>query len=264
MQHRIKPRKKLGQHFLKDLFFARKIIESMGIQKDDHILEIGPGQGELTELLLESPAERIVAVEIDPECVQLLRNRFGEEKRFHLIQADILNVDLGQWMERDNKIRIVGNLPYNITSPILFRLLGLRSSIRDMTIMVQKEVGERLTSPPGIKAYGIPSVLFQVYSRIKTLFFVPRTAFYPIPKVDSSVLTFQFFDPVPFDIKNAELFERVVKTTFGQRRKMLKNTLKQIVTDENRLNELSVDLKKRPESLSVDQFVQLTNELHNN
>ena len=262
MQHRIKPRKRLGQHFLKDLFFARKIVESMEIQKDDHILEIGPGQGELTERLLQSPAECIVAVEIDPECVQVLRNRFGEDNRLLLIQSDILKVNLDQWIQGKNKIRIVGNLPYNITSPILFRLLGLRSSIQDMTIMVQKEVGERLTSPPGTKSYGIPSVLFQVYSRIKTLFFVPRTAFYPVPKVDSLVLTFRFFDPIPFDIKNAVLFERVVKTAFGQRRKMLKNTLKQIVPDENRLNEVSMNLTMRPESLSVDQFVQLTNELH--
>lgn len=262
MPHPVMPSKKLGQHFLKDRLMARKIIESMNIGKEDHILEIGPGRGELTEILLESPAKHITAVEIDRRLIKKLKEYFGHEDRLQVIEADILDIDFTSCLAKNQKTRIVGNLPYNITSPILFRLLDSRTEIRDMTVMVQKEVGDRLTSPPGKKAYGIPSVLFQVFCRIKTLFFVPRTAFYPVPKVDSSVLGFQFLDPIPFDIRDVPFFKCIVKTTFGQRRKMLRNTLKNVVNDENHLNAVSIDLQRRPESLSIAQFVQLSNELY--
>jgi 16S rRNA (adenine1518-N6/adenine1519-N6)-dimethyltransferase len=256
-----RPSKRFGQHFLQDRNLARKIVESMKIQKGDVLLEIGPGRGELTERLLESSAERIVAIEIDPALIQILSERFGDEKRFQPVHADFLTIEISKWVNNNKKIRVIGNLPYNITSPILFRLLNDRSLIEDMTVMVQKEVGDRLTSPPGVKKYGIPSVLFQVFCRIKTILFIPRTAFYPVPKVDSSVLRFQFLNPVPFDIQNLQFFEDVVKTTFGQRRKMLKNTLKHLVINEELLKTVSIDLHRRPESLSVDQFVQLANEL---
>jgi 16S rRNA (adenine1518-N6/adenine1519-N6)-dimethyltransferase len=262
MTHRMRPSKRLGQHFLRDPIIAFKIIESMDIGKEDYILEIGPGRGELTEILLNSPAERIVAVEIDHRLIHKLKERFGHEERLQIIEGDILNIDFSTYFARNKKTRIVGNLPYNITSPILFRLLDFREFISDMTIMVQKEVGDRLTSPPGMKAYGIPSVLFQVFCRIRTLFFVPSTAFFPVPKVDSSVLRFRFLDPIPFNISDVSFFKHIVKITFGQRRKMLRNTLKSVIHNEDLLNAVSIDLKKRPESLSISQFVQLSNELY--
>jgi 16S rRNA (adenine1518-N6/adenine1519-N6)-dimethyltransferase len=257
----IRPQKRLGQHFLRDRSIAERIIQSMSIGCEDRILEIGAGEGVLTERLIDSPAQRIVAVELDARLAEWLKRRFEEHARIEIVEADFLKLDLGVLFSGERKIRGVGNIPYAITTPILFRLLDGREKVRDMTVTLQKEVGERITSPPGCKAYGIPSVLFQLHSRIDVLFSIPRKAFYPVPKVDSIVLRFQFLDRPLYDVEDPSFFRRVVKTAFGQRRKMLKNTLKSLVMDEKRLQDIPFDLHRRPEELSVADFAVLSNAL---
>ena len=256
----IRPQKRLGQHFLKDGSIAERIIQSMSIGREDQILEIGAGEGVLTERLIDSPAQRIVAVDLDPRLTGWLKRRFEQNIRFELI-ADFLKLDLGSLFSGEQKMRAVGNIPYAITTPILFRLLDYREKVRDFTVTLQKEVGERIISPPGCKAYGIPSVLFQMHSRIDVLFFIPRKAFYPVPKVDSIVLRFQFFDRPLHDVDDLSFFSRLVKTAFGQRRKMLKNTLKSLMMDEKRFQDIPIDLHRRPEDLSVADFAVLSNAL---
>jgi len=257
----IRPQKRLGQHFLRDRSVAERIIQSMRIGCEDRILEIGAGEGVLTERLIDSPARRIVAVELDARLAGWLKRRFEQHARIEIVEADFLKLDLGALFSGEQKIRAVGNIPYAITTPILFRLLDGREKVRDVTVTLQKEVGERITSPPGCKAYGIPSVLFQMHSRIDVLFSVPRKAFYPVPRVDSIVLRFQFLDRPLHDVDDLSFFRRVVKTAFGQRRKMLKNTLKSLVLDEKRLQDIPFDLHRRPEELSVADFAMLSNTL---
>ncbi len=255
------PLKRFSQNFLKDRSIAERIVESLNIKKNDHILEIGSGEGALTEFLLKSSAERIVGVEIDRRLAEQLRKKFGGDNRFELIEKDFLNLDLESLIAGGEQLRIVGNLPYSITTPVLFAVLDHRSLVKDLTVMVQKEVGERITSPSGSKKYGIPSVLFQLSARIELLFPVHRGAFYPAPKVDSVVIQFRFFNQPRYKVADVDFFVSLVKTAFGQRRKMLKNTLKKIVIDEKILEQTSVNLHQRPEELSVAQFVQLSNEL---
>lgn len=252
--------KRLGQHFLKDRSVARRIVESLEIEEGDCVVEIGCGGGVLTAFLVESRAERIVGIEIDRRLVRGLKERFGENERVAWVEGDFLDVDLPGLGGR-KKLRIVGNLPYYITTPILFKILDNRHAIQDCTVTVQKEVGERMTAGPGTKAYGIPSVLFQVHSRAELLFLIPRHRFVPVPGVDSAVLRLRFLDRPLHEIDDVDFFHDLVKTVFGQRRKMLRNTLKQIVGDEKVLESVSTDLSRRPETLSVAEFVRLSNSL---
>jgi 16S rRNA (adenine1518-N6/adenine1519-N6)-dimethyltransferase len=257
----IRPQKRLGQHFLRDRSIAERIIQSMRIGCEDRILEIGAGEGVLTERLIESPAWHIVAVELDTRLAGWLKRRFEQHARIEIVEADFLKLELETLFSDEQKIRAVGNIPYAITTPILFRLLDGREKVRDVTVTLQKEVGERITSPPGCKAYGIPSIIFQMHSRIDVLFSIPRKAFYPVPKVDSIVLRFRFLDRPLHDVDDPSFFRRLVKTAFGQRRKMLKNTLKSLVMDEKRLQDIPFDLHQRPEELSVADFAMLSNAL---
>ncbi len=258
---RLYPLKRFSQNFLRNRSIAERIIEKLNIKKNDHILEIGPGDGALTEFLVKSSAERIIGVEIDKRLAELLRKKFGNENRFELIEGDFLNLDLESLITERKKLRIVGNLPYSITTPVLFAALDHRPLIKDLTVMMQKEVGERISSLPGSKRYGIPSVLFQLFAEIEPLFTVPRSAFYPVPEVDSMVIKFSFLNRPRYKVDDVDFFISLVKTVFDQRRKMLKNTLKGIVINEKILEQTSVNLHQRPEELSVAQFVQLSNEL---
>ncbi len=256
-----RPLKRLGQHFLQDRSVAKRIIGSMSIEDGDHILEIGPGKGILTQILIDSQAERIIGVEIDRRLICRLQKSFGDDSRFILLEEDVLKLDLTAQIEDRSKLRVVGNIPYFITSPILFHFLDHRQWLKDMTITLQKEVGERIVSPPGSKVYGIPSVLFQAFAQVETLFTIPRQAFYPIPAVDSVVLRLQFYESPVYEIEDIAFFHRLVRTVFGKRRKMLKNTLKTMIDDERSLQHISIDLSLRPEVLSITDFAQLGNEL---
>jgi 16S rRNA (adenine1518-N6/adenine1519-N6)-dimethyltransferase len=261
VQSGIRQLKKFSQNFLKNQLVARTIIDSLNIKRGDIILEIGPGEGILTELLINSFADKIIGVEIDFRFARWLRHRFIDEKRLFLIDEDILKVDINSLAIGENKIRIVGNLPYAITSPILFYLLNNRMRIQDITVMIQKEVGERISSKPGSKVYGIPSVLFQIYSSIEMLFSISRNEFYPVPEVDSCVIKMTFFDEPCFNIIDNVFFNSLVRSVFGMRRKMLRNSLKSIYNEEINQNKISIDLSRRPEQLSIEEFVRLSNEL---
>jgi 16S rRNA (adenine1518-N6/adenine1519-N6)-dimethyltransferase len=256
----VRPLKRLGQHFLRNPSIARRIVESMEIGEGDHILEIGPGDGILTDFLLKHPAGRIVGVEIDPRLSSYLEERFGREPRFELLMEDILKLDLSS-IQHGKLFRVVGNIPYSITTPILFRLLDQRERIIDFTVTLQKEVGERIVSSPGCKAYGIPSVFFQTFSSVEHLFSISRKVFTPVPDVDSVVLRFQFHDRPCYEIADVSFFRHVVRTAFGQRRKMLKNTLKSLATKGMALDGGNIDLNRRPEDLTAAEFAELSNVL---
>ena len=260
---RLKARKRLGQHFLVDSNIARKVVRALDVQPDDVILEIGAGQGALTRHLLGRP-RFLVLVEIDPRAVQILRSEFTEETT-KLIQQDFLEFDLRRCAEEyGGKLRVVGNLPYNITSPILFRLIDACEVIQDATLMVQLEVGQRIVARPRTKDYGILSVFCQYYSRPRLLFKVSPNAFSPKPNVQSGMLRLDFSGRPSFPLKDDELFRKVVRSTFGKRRKTLLNGLRYAeipVTDADVRKRLTIDLSRRPEDLTVEEFVQLTNEI---
>jgi 16S rRNA (adenine1518-N6/adenine1519-N6)-dimethyltransferase len=257
----LRTRKRLGQHFLKDRSFAIRLVESIGIQPGDQILEIGSGEGVLTELLLKSSARQVYGIEIDKRLCQFVKERFRGEKRLHLIEGDFLKFNITSICEKKHDLRVAGNLPYYITSPILFHLLENRSWIKDVVVTVQKEVGERLASLPNKKSYGVPSVLFQTYCDVKSLFRIPGQAFSPVPEVDSVVIQIKFGSESKYSIKDEDLYKKIVKGTFNQRRKMLKNTLARLIGDNSILDGIPIDLTRRPESLSVPEFVTLSNEV---
>jgi 16S rRNA (adenine1518-N6/adenine1519-N6)-dimethyltransferase len=231
----------------------------MDVRSGDVVLEIGPGDGILTRCLLESPADRIVAVELDRRCAEWIRRLYGGENRFRLIEQDFLKVDLSMIAPEGGTIRVVGNIPYAITSPILFRLLDNRRHVRDFAVTVQKEVGRRVVSPPGSKAYGIPSVLFQLHAEVRELFDIPPGAFRPVPKVDSTVLYGRFLERPGVEVRDEPFFRTFVKTLFGQRRKMIRNTVKKWSLNNEGWGEMSRFLEMRPEDLSVKDFAELSN-----
>jgi len=256
----VKPKKHLGQHFLKNRSFAQKIVESLLIREGDMVLEIGPGTGVLTELLVESKAGGITLVEVDTSLAERLQKQFVHDTRVRVICGDILKLNWEEIRDR-RKIKVIGNLPYYITSPILFRLLEKRDTIDSIVVTVQKEVGERLESLPGRKTYGIPSVLFQTFGTVEKLFTIPNHAFIPKPEVSSAVVRLTFFDLPPYPVSDERFFRHLVKTAFGQRRKMLKNTVKTLLDHPEDMNRINIDLSRRPESLSVEEWVQLGSEI---
>jgi len=248
----VKPKKNLGQHFLTDQNIARKIVDSLGTDVPD-ILEIGPGMGVLTKYLLERPELNVHVVEIDTESVAYLKSVFPNLE--HIWSEDFLKTEIGDRFS--GPFSVIGNFPYNISSQIFFRILELRNRIPETVGMVQKEVAERIAAPHGSKVYGILSVLLQAFFDIEYLFTVSENVFNPPPKVKSAVirLTRNKLVQLPCDEK---LFMRVVKTAFNQRRKMLRNSLKEICGN---LPEKFAE--KRPEQLAVNDFILLTCEIEN-
>jgi len=254
-----RPQKSLGQHFLRDALIAGSIVDSLELEQKDSVLEIGPGEGVLTDLILKKTINKFTAVELDHKLAMWLQIRHKDKTHFKLIEGDILKQDIPRIADRE-KLRIVGNLPYNITSPILFKLLEHRQEIQDITIMIQKEVALRLASQPSCKSYGIPSVFFQLHARVDHLLDVPPEAFYPVPAVNSAVIRLTFYQEPLFDIADYDLFRKLVKTTFNQRRKMLRNTLKTFVPDiQNSPVRQYAEL--RPEQLTVEEWANLSNEI---
>jgi 16S rRNA (adenine1518-N6/adenine1519-N6)-dimethyltransferase len=248
----VRPKKHLGQHFLKDDNIARKIVDSLQLTEGS-VLEIGPGMGVLTKFLLELPDKESYFMDTDRESIQYLIEAFPESNdRF--IQADFLKYDLDVLFP--GKFVIIGNFPYNISSQILFKVLEHRQQVTQVVGMIQKEVAERLAAGPGSKTYGILSVLLQAYYRIEYLFTVNETVFIPPPKVKSAVIRLTRIDREKLDCDEV-LFFKVVKTAFNQRRKTLRNSLKSFYIDYER-GEVMHLAGKRAEELSVEDFVRLT------
>jgi len=243
----VRPKKNLGQHFLTDLNIARKIVDSLGADIPD-ILEIGPGMGVLTQFLLQRPELNVHVIEIDTESVEYLKNHFPSLKNIYsedFLKADISKRFIGNF-------NVIGNFPYNISSQIFFRILEFRNRIPETIGMVQKEVAERIASKHGTKVYGITSVLLQTFFDIEYLFTVRESVFNPPPKVKSAVIRLRRNQVQELPC-NEDLFIKVVKAAFNQRRKMLRNSLRDMGV------ELSSEFaEKRPEQLSVNDFIELT------
>ena len=260
MSHII-PKKSLGQNFLIDENIARNIIRDLHLTADDVVVEIGPGQGALTKYLAEC-ARKLIAVEIDGRVVGELQARF-DSTNVTILHQDFLEFDLhALHAQVDRKLRLVGNIPYHLTSPILLKALDERTTLRDFTLMVQREVAQRLAAKPGTKQYGILSVYARFYGKLKVLFTVSPTCFYPKPKVLSAVVQEELFEQIPHEV-DEQLFRTVVRTSFGKRRKMLRNALKYLPFEGEVVREIvalsSPLLDKRSEQLTVEQFVELTN-----
>ncbi|MBV1931187.1 MAG: 16S rRNA (adenine(1518)-N(6)/adenine(1519)-N(6))-dimethyltransferase RsmA [Porticoccaceae bacterium] len=256
-QPRHRARKRFGQNFLVDTHVINNIVAAINVKPDDHVVEIGPGLGALTDALIKA-GRHLSVIEIDRDLAQRLNQRYASEKHFSLHRSDALKTDFAE-IASGQTMRIVGNLPYNISTPLLFHLLRYRTSISDMYFMLQKEVVDRLAAPPGNKNYGRLSVMMQYHCQIQALFTVPPTAFNPAPKVTSAVVRLiPHIDP-PHRVIDMQLFERVVKTCFQQRRKTLRNSLKVLTDGMIELPDSDIDLGARPETLSVAEFVALSN-----
>lgn len=247
----VKAKKHLGQHFLKDMEIASRIVGCLPLDKPSSVLEIGPGTGVLTQFLLQNPLAELTAVELDVESVHYLRKNYPQ---LRLLHADFLGLDLKSLFP--DTFYIIGNFPYNISSQIFFKLLEYRDSVPCLVGMLQKEVAERIAAPAGSRTYGILSVLLQAFYTVNYLFTVHEDVFDPPPKVKSAVvrLTRNDVHDIGCDEK---LFKTVVKTAFNQRRKTLRNSLKTLVPKENSMYADSL-FDKRPEQLDVPAFVDLT------
>jgi 16S rRNA (adenine1518-N6/adenine1519-N6)-dimethyltransferase len=247
---RVYPKKSLGQHFLKDTATARKITDTLTGNGYGTVLEIGPGMGILTGYLLEKNFNDFRVIEIDNESVHYINEHFPELK--NVITGDFLSLDIEKYFT--DKLAIIGNFPYNISTQIFFKVLKHRDKVVEIAGMLQKEVAERICAGPGSKTYGILSVLLQAFYKTEYLFTVPEHFFSPPPKVKSGVIRLMRNNVKNLDCDEV-LFFRVVKACFNQRRKTLRNSVR-----------AAFDLKRddyhefglRPEQLSVDQFVQLT------
>ena len=250
----VKPKKYLGQHFLKDLKIAQDIANTVDSIPNLPILEVGPGMGVLTQYLL--PKQRpIKVVDLDTESIAYLKNEFPDLKG-RIIEADFLKMDLNLLFDSQPFV-LTGNYPYNISSQIFFKMLEYKHLIPLCTGMIQKEVAERIASKPGKKAYGILSVLIQAWYDVEYLFTVSEKVFNPPPKVKSAVISMKRNQTTSLDCDEI-LFKRVVKTTFNQRRKTLRNSIKPIIGKEGTITQDPI-FQKRPEQLSVGEFIYITN-----
>ncbi len=241
-----KARKRFGQNFLVDTKVVDRIVATIAPKSDDNLLEIGPGQGAMTLPLLEK-LDQLHVIEIDRDLISLLES--FDKSNLIIHQGDAMKFDLGVL---PNPIRVVGNLPYNISSPILFHLLQNRALVQDMTFMLQKEVVERIVATHGNKTYGRLSVMMQAFFEVELIFIVPPESFDPAPKIDSAIV---YLKPLAKPlIEDTSILEKVVKVAFSQRRKTLRNCLKSLLTQE----QTSIDLSQRAEMLSVADFIKLT------
>ena len=246
MRHQ--PRKRFGQNFLVDHRVINQIISTISPNNDDSIIEIGPGKGAITFPIIEY-LDHLSVIEIDRDLVSMLKSK--EQEKLTIFQADALTFDFSQI---SNKLRVIGNLPYNISSPLLFHLLDYRKQIIDMTFMLQKEVVDRIVAPPGSKTYGRLSVMMQAFYEVELMFVVPKESFEPQPKIESAILYLKTREQ-PL-VKNSKPLEEIVKLAFSQRRKTLKNCLKSVLNQ----SQTEIDLSQRAEMLSTENFVTLMND----
>jgi len=257
---RLRPKKSLGQNFLRDHNIARNIIAAFGPQPDDLVLEIGPGEGILTSLLA-GRVRKLVAMDIDRRVIERLGGAYPGAA-VEIVHQDILTADFAHLARSaGGPVRVIGNIPYNITTPILFHLLDNREGVRDALIMMQREVARRLVAGPGTKEYGIPSVFFRVLSDVKIVFDVSADAFFPRPKVTSSLVHLIPLPSPRYAVEDEPFFRRMVRFVFGQRRKILRNSLRAFLDTEGASLPDIDGLGQRPEQLAADELVALANRL---
>ena len=267
----IKPRKKFGQSFLIDQGSIERIAQIADVEQQNIVVEIGAGIGVLTERLAQK-ADRVIAVELDHQLVEVLKDRLSQYQNVEIHHVNILRFDFRKIAGSENqKIKVVGNIPYNISSPLLFYLLSFKDIIHSFTLTMQKEFIERLVASPGNKSYGVPSVILQMFATMEKIINVPAACFYPVPKVESSVMTGIFNKQSRIQLNDEDYFIKVVRDSFAQRRKMIFNNLKKSTLmkglDESVLKEslslASIEGQRRAETLTVEEFGNLSNILMN-
>jgi len=260
MRHRAK--KRLGQNFLVDTNVIDKIIRSINPQADDRVIEIGPGLGALTQALLTT-LTLLDVIELDRDVIPELENLQGSE-RLRIHNTDVLTFNFTEFCQAnavDSKLRIIGNLPYNISTAVLFHLIKHRNIIQDMHFMLQKEVVERIAANVGAHDYGRLSVMMQLHFKISPLFVVAPQCFRPVPKVESAVVRLAPKTGLSITMDEYDAFEALVKQAFSQRRKTLKNTLKGLC-DTSRMVAAGIDPGKRPQELGINDYIKLFRQLH--
>jgi 16S rRNA (adenine1518-N6/adenine1519-N6)-dimethyltransferase len=266
LEYGLFPRKRLGQHFLIDRNILNKVIRAAGIEKEDIVLEVGPGLGEMT-LALAHQVKKVIAVEIDQKLVAILNKKIREFPNIEVVKSDILKLDFNPFFEKEGcPIKVVANLPYQISTPLLFRFIEAKEVFSTFTLMLQKEVAERMVAPMGRKEYGPLSIFIQILLDPSIRFFIKPSAFYPPPKVESAVVHMVWKKEPIVTGQNEEWFKKVVKACFGYRRKTLVNALKHSdlslpASIESKMETIGIDPQRRPETLVIEEFVRLAEAL---
>jgi 16S rRNA (adenine1518-N6/adenine1519-N6)-dimethyltransferase len=252
-----KPKKALGQNFLVDPNYIRKITQAAEIHPNDTILEIGPGHGLLTRALAEK-AHRVIAIELDQTLFRILEEKLSDLKNIELIRADAMTFD---YHRLEGPLKVVANLPYHIATPLIFRLMEIRKKLTCMVLMLQKEVAQRIVACPGSKSYGVLSVTLQYNTDPRILFTVPRTCFFPRPKVDSAVISLKVLSEPRWPVKDENWFLRVLRAGFSHRRKFLSNALLDgqfsLELIDQAFQKANIDPRRRAETLSPAEFCTL-------
>ena len=260
-QYGLKAKKKFGQNFLINEEIINQIIEKSEVTKEDTILEIGPGLGTLTKHLIKS-AKKVLAVELDEDMCDVLHSRFNDDN-LEIINEDILKIDLNEYTKKYGTLKVVANLPYYITTPIIMKLLESEYDISSITVMVQKEVGERICSTSQDRENSSITISINYYAKPKIIIDVPKENFLPSPEVDSCVIKLDVLDKPPVDVKDKDKFFKLIKSAFSQRRKTILNSLssggyeKQHVLEV--LNELNLSEKLRAEDLDIKDYANISN-----
>ncbi|MDP1931808.1 MAG: 16S rRNA (adenine(1518)-N(6)/adenine(1519)-N(6))-dimethyltransferase RsmA [Gammaproteobacteria bacterium] len=253
-------RKRFGQNFLHDQNIIQRIVRAIHPTDADHMVEIGPGQGALTRHLLAT-CGRLDAVELDRDLATYLEQTLGIDPRFSLHQGDVLKFDFSTLSDTPGSLRIVGNLPYNISTPCMFHLLNFSKFIKDMTFMLQLEVVQRLAALPGDEHYGRLGIMMQYHCEVEHLFDVPATAFVPQPKVCSAIVRLTPHKNPPVKVQDVRCLQDVVRVAFTQRRKTLKNSLRTLIS-EAELSKLPIDLGLRPENLTLAEYAMISDTIY--
>lgn len=254
----MKAKKSLGQHFLFDPSILKRIVETANLTKEDTVIEIGAGYGNLTALLSQA-SKRVIAIEYDKELANILNEKLKHYENIEIVYCDALRFPY----ESLEVFKVVANIPYYITTPLLFKLLELRKNIKTITITLQREVAERIVAQPGNKDYGLLSITMQYYSNPKIKFIIPAGAFRPVPKVDSAVVHIDILDKPKMDVFDEKLFFKVVRASFSRRRKTILNNLKNLEPNiKEILSIFGINSGIRAENLTIEDFGKISNALY--
>jgi 16S rRNA (adenine1518-N6/adenine1519-N6)-dimethyltransferase len=265
-EYGLTPRKKWGQHFLIDRNILNKVIRTAELEKGDVVLEVGPGLGEMA-LALARQVKKVIAVEIDPKLAEMLKKKTMDLPNVEVIKGDILKINFNQLFHQEGqRLKVVANLPYQISTPLLFRFIESRDVFSDFTLMLQREVAERMVASPGGKDYGPLSVFTQAASNLSIRFFIKPSAFFPPPKVESAVIHMAWKERPAVASGEKEWFKLVVRGCMGYRRKRLMNALKHsdipLPSDiEQRMEKIGIDAHRRPGTLTIQEFARLAEAL---
>ncbi len=253
----IRSRKRFGQHFLTDETVLEQLVAAIGISPQDHFIEIGPGRGALTQYLV-ALANQVDAIEIDRDLCDYLKTQFHDVKNLNIYNQDVLKFNWSTLVKSKSNQRLVGNLPYNITTPLLFKLFKLNQYVKDMHFLLQKEVVDRLTAPAGSTEYSRLTVMAQYYAQLTPILYVDADAFTPPPKVQSAFLRIVPYSELPYQALDLTMFEEIVREAFTHRRKTLANSLRKYFTSVQ-LEQLNIDPACRPQQVTVENFVKISN-----